>query len=244
MGKNYKIIALEDNPIYRGHLRMILDKLNYKTCKMLDSPKGFMNIIEACKPDVILMNINIENETGGIELTKKINRQYDIPTIFLTSYDDMLTFKRAKKALPYFYLVKPYKEYDLERAIELAILHKKEKLSRPQGTEAASCQHLFFRTNNKLQKIDYKDIKLVTAIDKYCHILLKDRKIIIKERLKNLLSRLPEDQFIQVHRSHIINIEAIVSLNNTATEVTISNQTLKLGRTYKAKLLSRISLIG
>ncbi|WP_373059329.1 LytR/AlgR family response regulator transcription factor [Zunongwangia sp. H14] len=244
MSNKYKILALEDDPIHRERLIMILDKLQFKSFKVADSPKGFINIVEACKPQVILMDIDLGGEINGIELTQKINTKFDIPTIFLTSFADRQTFKEAKKAFPCYFLVKPYKETDLERAIELSVLQKTGKQARQVERNATCTNLLFFRAQNKLIKIDYKEIKLISAVDKYCHIFLKDRKIIIKERLKNLLSRLPEDQFIQVHRSHVINIEAIDSLNNNATEVSITNQTLKLGRTYKAELLSRISMIG
>lgn len=76
-------------------------------------------------PDLVLMDINLEGEMDGIEAAEQIRKQFDIPIIYLTAYADKTTLARAKKTDPLGYITKPFKDRDLEVAIELALYRKK-----------------------------------------------------------------------------------------------------------------------
>ena len=66
----------------------------------------------------------------------------------------------------------------------------------------------------------------------------------VKERLKNIHSLLPQNIFLQVHRSYVINIDAISSFNTDMNELYIEDEKIKVGRSYKQKLISDIHTIG
>jgi DNA-binding LytR/AlgR family response regulator len=238
-----KILAIEDDPIHEERLIMILERLNHELIDVLDSPKDVMAIIQATDPDLILMDIDLGSEMNGIELTKKINEAHDIPTIFLTSHGDDATFQSAKAAKPHAYLVKPYTSEELQRSIELSILMEQSKIQRKNSLPRPS-NHIFVRADNRLVKVYWQEITFISAYDKYCYIHLTDQKLMVKERLKNIHALLPQNHFIQVHRSYVINIDSITSFTNDMSELTIGQEKIKVGRSFKDQLISEINVIG
>ena len=222
---------------------MILEELNYELIEVLDAPKRFLTTINATQPDLILMDIDLGSDINGIELTKKINETHDIPTIFLTSHEDDETFQKAKETKPHAYLVKPYKKEELQRSIELSVLLGQEKGSQNTVSPQAK-NYIFIRIENRLVKVSWKEITYISAYDKYCYIHTSEQKLMVKERLKNIHSLLPQNIFLQVHRSYVINIDVISSFNTDMNELYIKDEKIKVGRSYKQKLISNINTIG
>lgn len=71
-------------------------------------------------PNIVLLDINLEDEVNGIEIAEYINEHHKIPFIYLTSYSDSDTFNKAKTN-PMAYITKPFKKSDIYTNIELAL---------------------------------------------------------------------------------------------------------------------------
>ena len=228
-----RILAIEDNSIHEDKLRMIMDRLGYDLIDVLPEPSRLMAMISATKPDVLLMDIGLGQEVSGIDLVEKINEVYDVPTVYLTSFADDETFDKAKKTSPAAYITKPYKTEDLKRAIELAVLagqHEKLIAAIPKNQSGAR-ENFFIKTGSTLTKISVSTITLIEAYDKYCYIFTPDQKYMLKERLKNILLQLPESRFCQVHRSYVVNLSAIDSIDLKQNCIVIKGKTIGIGKT-------------
>lgn len=241
-----RVLAVEDESIHADKLRMVLDTLGYELIDVISDPNQLLTMINATKPDVLLMDIDLGVEKTGIELVKEINDVHDIPTVYLTSYTDNQTFGEAKKTMPAAYVTKPYKAEDLIRAIELAVLAKQTSSTTilQQSKNVAAKKYLFIKNGNMLSKVATANIKLIEAYDKYCYIFTSDNKFMIKERLKNILLQLSSDVFCQVHRKYVINIDAIETIDLKKNEVVLMEKRISIGKTYKQDLLSNVSSIG
>src|SRR6185295_16527696 len=77
----------------------------------------------ADRPDLVLMDIRLKGAVDGIDAAREIQRQLDIPVVFLTAHTDEATVGRATQAHPYGYVRKPFDGPELWAAIEVA-LHK------------------------------------------------------------------------------------------------------------------------
>ncbi|MCK5674216.1 MAG: diguanylate cyclase, partial [Spirochaetales bacterium] len=90
-------------------------------------------------PDIILMDIMLSSDFDGIETATIINEKYNIPLIFLTAYSDEKTVERAKKAEPYGYILKPFKEKELYTTIDIALykFHSNEKFKKQERWSSA-----------------------------------------------------------------------------------------------------------
>ena len=237
-----RILATEDDPIHEEKLRMVMDVLNYDLIDVIDDPHQVITVIRATNPDVLLMDIDLNSDISGIELVYKINELFDIPTVFLTSFHDSETFNKAKETLPVAYITKPYTREDLQRSIELTVINKQKE--RRALTNVNILKHLFIKDGLSLTKVMLSEIIMIEAYDKYCYIHTARKKLMIKERLKNIGNQLPDDLFIQVHRSYIVNLEAIEAIRLVQNKLSIGGKEIGIGKTYKQAFLSRISTLG
>jgi PAS domain S-box-containing protein len=116
-------MIVENEIILAIELEQKLTEMGYEIIGRVVSGKEAVDMAIDLKPDMIIMDIRLEDELDGIEAAEKIRKTKPIPIIYLTAYADDRTLQRAKLTEPYGYLVKPYSEVELRTSIEMA-LHK------------------------------------------------------------------------------------------------------------------------
>ena len=124
---NLKILVVEDEIIVAEDIRNYLECLGYSVTDITES--GIEAIAKAAlnKPDLVLMDIRLEENMNGLQVAEKIWNNFHIPIIFLTAHSDIKTIKQAKIP-PFGYINKPFRERELHTAIEMAIYkHELEK---------------------------------------------------------------------------------------------------------------------
>ena len=91
-----------------------LKKLGYDVPAIVCSGEEAIKKVKENKPDLVLMDINLHGEMDGIETASKIHSFSDIPVIYLTAYSDDKTLERAKITEPFAYMIKPFKDRELQ----------------------------------------------------------------------------------------------------------------------------------
>jgi len=76
---------------------------------------------ERLRPDLVLMDIQLEGNMDGVDAAERIGADYEIPVVYLTAYSDETTLARAKTAQTFGYLLKPFEERDLYTTVEIAL---------------------------------------------------------------------------------------------------------------------------
>jgi len=123
-----KIIVVEDEVLVADELKSRIEGFGYLVPHVLSSDKKAIEAIKQSKPDLVLMDIMLKGKMNGIESAEIIQREFDIPVVYLTAYSDKKTLDRAKITEPYGYIIKPFDEKDLSNTIEMALYkHKMEK---------------------------------------------------------------------------------------------------------------------
>lgn len=115
------VLIVEDEFIVAKDIERMLEALGYNVVGIISSGKEAIKKAKITKPDVILMDIILDGKIDGIQAAAEIQKEYDIPVIYLTAYADKQTVQKAKKTKPYGYLVKPFEERELNSAIEIAL---------------------------------------------------------------------------------------------------------------------------
>ena len=100
-------MIVEDDELTASKMEMQIDKLGYELFKWVNNSESAILALSKAQPDLILMDINIEGEYDGIELTDMIHQQWAIPVIFISSLQDNYTFKRIKRTNPIAFIQKP-----------------------------------------------------------------------------------------------------------------------------------------
>ncbi len=115
------ILIVEDELLIAKNLTIKLNKLGYKVSGIVSSGAEAIAIVNSNKPDLILMDIAIKGDLDGIETMEKIQEINDIPVIYLTAYANAQTMERAAQTRCYGYLLKPFKDKELEEMIQILI---------------------------------------------------------------------------------------------------------------------------
>ena len=126
------ILIVEDEAIIALDIERTIIKLGYSSLGRMSTYSGTIDYLSNCKslPKIILLDINLSEKKNGIDIANyiKINFANLVQIIFITSFDDEETIKKAAKSNPQAYILKPFKKLDLKIAIELANEREKDFL--------------------------------------------------------------------------------------------------------------------
>jgi CheY-like chemotaxis protein len=111
-----------------GSNRNKLEQHGYSVVGIASECEEAIEMAMNLQPHLILMDIQLDGEEGGIRAAEMIRSQYDVPIIFLSAHSDPATLARAKQSGPFGYILKPFEIRDIITQIELALYkHQTEK---------------------------------------------------------------------------------------------------------------------
>ena len=122
-----KILIVEDEPVIAENISLYLDNNDFEVSGIAYDSEDAMQQLRENTPDAVLLDINLESDTDGIDIARYIQEHYQLPFIFLTSYSDRITLERAKQVKPSGYIVKPFNERTLLASLEIAISNHAEE---------------------------------------------------------------------------------------------------------------------
>lgn len=228
---NKRIYIIEDDPIIASDLEGILLDLGYSVCGISHQPFDAKKKIELVKPDLLLMDINLNSEIDGIELATLIQNM-EIGVIFISAFTDKKTVERTKHVFPLGYILKPFNEKEIEIALELAFNNK----PKPDNKPIVEDEYVFIKTkNNTSIKINFKDILVIEAYDNYSFIHTINEKLMVSYTLKEIEQRIKSPSLIRVHRSFIINTSKVDSIQFNL--LFVGKYEIPVGKSYKEDVM-------
>lgn len=245
------ILVVEDESIVSKDIQNSLKKLGYSIAGACATGEEAVTAAIEKAPDVVLMDIMLKGKMSGIDAAAQIKKSLDIPVIYLTAYADNDTLNNAKITEPHGYIIKPYKEVDLQSAIEVAIYkHGKEKqvknerdllFSIVEGKDAKDV--IFVKSNARMVKIKTKDIYFVEALKDYVVINTVNAKFTVLSTMKNIEQKLSTKDFIRVHRSFIVRIDKISAVDHHVLIMEDEKKEIPVGGSYKDDLSNRLNML-
>jgi len=116
-----KIMVVEDEIVVAREIKEKLQAYDYDVPAVLRSGEEVLGAVLEYAPDLILMDIKLKGRKNGIATSRLINKQLQIPIVFLTAYGDKDTLLNAKRTNPYGYIIKPFQDQELIATIEMAL---------------------------------------------------------------------------------------------------------------------------
>jgi DNA-binding LytR/AlgR family response regulator len=232
---------VEDEALIADHIAEILEECGYEVPAVCGTGENALKEIEAKKPDLVLLDINLNGNIDGLDVAHEINKRMKIPFIFLTSNSDERTIDKAKLTSPAGFIVKPFTKADLQSNIEIAIY--KESQKQMEATPNASAQPAFFFVKEKQSfiKVEYGNILYAEACDNYTIIYTKTGKHIISQTLKNIEDKLVPYGFFRVHRTYLVNLSSIDRID--ARSLMINRTEVPISEANRAELLKKVSTL-
>lgn len=252
MGK-INVLVVEDESIVSKDIQNSLIKLGYGVAGSASTGEKAIELASNTQPDIILMDIMLKGEMNGIQAAEQIRNQLRIPIIFLTAYADSATLSKAKVAEPYGYIIKPFKEIDLHTSIEMAIYkHGKEQEvlkerdflhSIVENKDTTNSDSIFIKANSKLIKLNKSNIYYIEALKDYVVIHTKETRYTIHSTMKDIEIKMGQDDFIRVHRSFIVRLDKIASIDFPNLYLEDDKKMIPIGGSYRDDLSNRINMI-
>ncbi len=244
-----KILVVEDEMIIGAKISMQLTSLGYEVTGIL--PRGEEAILHVAdnRPDIVLLDINLKGKLDGIETASQLQQHGPIPIIYITANSDEATFNRAKSTKPYAFIAKPFKQLDLQRAIELTISRMAENengLPAEKKTEDGEqpfilSDRIFVRYKEKMIKIMLADILYMEADRNYSRIFTSNKEYLLSITLKTIEEKMSMQLFMRIHRSYLINITQVDEV--TENHVMIAKKCIPLGTGMREQLMLRIQTL-
>lgn len=248
-----KVLVIEDESIVSKDIQNSLKKLGYIVVGSAATGERAIELADELKPDIVLMDIMLKGEMNGIEAADIIRKNLRIPIIFLTAYTDDATLSKAKITEPFGYIIKPFKEIDLHTNIEMAIYKHSKEIevlkeidslhSIVENKELNNLDSIFIKANSKLIKINKTNIYYIEALKDYVVIHTKDTRYTIHSTMKDIEIKMGLDDFIRVHRSFIVRLDKIASIDFPNLFLEDEKKMIPIGGSYRDELTSRINTI-
>ena len=220
------ILIVEDDLLIAEMLKTMLTKMGHNILKITSTYQDTFKFLKDNPPvDLIFLDINLEALKNGIDIGKELSKNHTIPFIYLTSYADPKTIKTASATLPEAYLTKPFNEVMLLSTLEI-IQQKKEVKNK----------RINIKTTNKIVPVLINEIYFFKSEGNYVKIHLKDQRLVTRASLNQLYTEINCKEFIQIHRSFIINVKFVEEVYHDSLK--INNQIIPISRKYKNAIYS------
>lgn len=246
------VLVVEDESIVSKDIQHSLKKLGYNVVGSSSTGEKAIELAGEERPDIILMDIMLKGDMNGIQAAEKIRELYSIPVVFLTAYADESTLSKAKITEPYGYILKPFKEIDLHTTIEMAVYkHGKEQemvkerdllFSLVENKDGAG-DYIFVKSNSKLVKLNNEDIYYIEALKDYVVIHTETVRYTIHSTMKDIAAKLPKEEFLRVHRSYIVRMDKIATIEYPNLTLEKVDKVIPIGGSYRDDLNERINLV-
>jgi DNA-binding LytR/AlgR family response regulator len=228
-----KCVIIDDEPIARKVLQEYIEEIDYlELAGQAENPLKAMSILNTQDVDILLLDINMP-KINGIDFLKSSRSKASV--IITTAYADYAVESYGLDVLDY--LVKPI-GFDrflkaCNKAREAAELKKlsKGQLQKPDD-------HFFVKSNSQIEKVFYNDLLYAEAMLNYVMLYTTTRKIMVYVTIKSLEEQLPADQFIKVHKSFIVNISKVKSIEGNILD--IGNEKITISQSLREKVVAEI----
>lgn len=230
-------IVVDDEPLALEVLSSFIARIPYLVLEgQYTDPFFAMEHLRKKKVDLLFVDIQMP-DISGIELVKTLNNPPKI--VFTTAYSSYAIEGFNLNAMDYLlkpiafdrFLVAVNKVRDYMELSEAA-----QEVHQPEEKDVP--EYMFVKSNYKDIKINFNEVLYIEGSEDYIKIHTTTKKVMTLLSMKGVMEKLPENQFIRIHRSFIVAIDKIESKSNE--RITIVKQSLPIGASYLNEVSKRL----
>lgn len=225
-----KTIAIDDEPLALSLLSDYISKTPFlEMAGTFDNPLDAIDFLSKESVDLILIDIQMPDLTGT-EFVRSLESSPKV--IFTTAYPQYAIEGFKLNAIDY--LLKPFSYDEFLKAVQKA--YKQAELEAGAVTTVeANSQFLFLKSEYKIRRINFNDILYIEGLKDYIKVFIKGeaKPIHSLNSIKALEQKLPDDRFMRVHRSFIVNLEQIDTIERS--RIVFGKEYIPISDQYKEK---------
>ena len=228
-----KCIIIDDEPIARKVLQEFIEEIDYlELTGQAENPLKAMSLLNNNDIDIIFLDINMP-KLNGIDFLK--NSKINANIIMTTAYAEYAVEAYGLDVLDY--LVKPIAFDRFLKACNKAKgTGELKKITLGQLNKPSD--HFFIKCDNQIEKVFYYDLVYAEAMLNYVMLYTNSKKMMVYITIRSLEEQLPSDIFIKVHKSYIVNINKIKSIEGNILD--IGNEKITISQNLREKVINEI----
>ena len=225
-----KCIAIDDEPLALQQVASYIQKLPFlELVGQYSSAFEALQLLEKQPVDLMFVDINMP-DLNGLEFVKSLTQKPLL--IFTTAYSEYALEGFKVDALDY--LLKPFSFAEFSKAAGKARTQFELMKNAPEKLESND-EFLFIKSEYKLLRVNLNDIQFIEGMKEYVRIHITGQKpIMTLLSMKLLDAKLPESKFMRVHRSYIVNLKKVTTVERF-TIVFDNKQRIPISDNYKEK---------
>ncbi|MCX2720118.1 LytR/AlgR family response regulator transcription factor [Lentiprolixibacter aurantiacus] len=225
-------LILDPSPTQRLLIAHLVSKQpQLKLVGAYDNPTEAYRRMGEVKVDLLLLEVDLPM-IDGFNFMESLNE--DTQTVIITT-----SAHHALKAFDYGvtdYLLKPINPLRFAQCIQKT-LKKYTVLHQTRKKESMT-----IRCDLQKREVDISELLWVEAMGDYVKLITKTERVVVLSTMKAIVNKLPQDRFLRIHRSYIVNLEKVD--NFTSTRVEINGNLLPMSRSRKPSLERRLEPLG
>lgn len=249
-----RTIIVDDVDLARERIKILLDDAELEMVAECANGREAIKAIHRLKPELVFLDIQMPN-ISGFEVVEAIGVEEMPAVIFVTAYDEFAL--RAFEINAVDYLLKPFDEARLKRAVERAkreiagrtpapeVEEKLRRLLKEVRCEPKYLKRIPVKSARDTTLVLTEEIDWISAAGHYLELHVGSEKHLIREQLNRLEAKLDPEKFVRIHRSIIVNLDSIKSLhplfNGDHLVILNNGQELNVSRTYHEKLMALLT---
>jgi two-component system, LytTR family, response regulator len=225
-------IAVDDEPPALMQMEDYISKVPFlNLLKTFDNGIDTLEFLRNNEVDLIFLDIQMEGLTG-IQLLKVLKNKPRV--IFTTAYDQYAIQAFDLDVVDY--LLKPISFERFVKAVEKVYdgMIEKNPPLEPESHKHATGEgrtYMFVKTEYRMQRVDFKDILYIEGLKEYLIIKTVAGRVITLQSFKKLEEMLPVSQFIRVHKSYMVALNKIESIERN--RIKIADKLIPIGETFR-----------
>lgn len=225
-------IAIDDEPLALNKMKRYIEKIDFlNLMQTFSSGIDAISYIKDNKVDLIFLDIQMENLTG-IELLEALQKKPKV--IFTTAYDSYALKGYELDVTDY--LLKPISFQRFVKAVDKVYesLSEKREVSEAPTYKSDGTQqddYIFVKTEYRIQRIDLHEILYIEGMKDYIRIITPNEKVMTLQSLKKMVEVLDPGKFVRVHKSYIVAIDKIKSIERS--HILIDDARIPIGESYR-----------
>ena len=230
---SYTCLIVDDEQLARQLLKEFVSKVPSLELKgMCKNPMEALEILSKEKIDILFLDIQMPGLTG-VEFIKTLKQKP--ATIFTTAYAEYALEGYQLDVIDY--LVKPFPFDRFVKAVNKAIDFL-DMQRKAQNSHESDATYILLHADHKIYKVRLDEIEYIEGLKEYVSYYTREKRIIVLQSLKSIENSLPSNKFIRIHRSYIVPISKIKTLDGN--QVQIGEKLIPIGRSYKEEVLRRV----
>ena len=248
------VLIVENDFIQSANLQKGLEGLEYKVVGVANTGELALEIAEEKLPDLVIMDIDLDGVLDGIETANQIYERHGTPIIYLSQYDDIRTYRSARRNIRAEYVTKPLSIINVLNAIDNLLFKPNAQDQQPLPKIN---DRIFVKNGNSHYAVFLEDIIYIEANREVTviHHTTSEKPSTVSVNLGTLEEKLKGFPFLaRCSRSHMVNLSKVISIKDQMVEnpstgketlkkvLEVGNEVIVISEKYRSQITSRFHL--